>query len=171
MVLAAAAGWYVWSAVAIYPDYLAYFNEAAGGPKNGYKHLDDSNLEWGHDLKRLAEYQKKYPETKILYSWDYSNPSYYGIKNILPKEPASFQNPTGRYAVNIHFLVRLQELSQKYNDKNLDWLSLYQPADRIGYSFLVYEFKTSRSNLFEDPRFDLEQRSKVEPWVKGRVRP
>ncbi|OHB17380.1 MAG: hypothetical protein A2749_02005 [Parcubacteria group bacterium RIFCSPHIGHO2_01_FULL_45_26] len=134
------AGWYIWSTVSIYPDFLAYFNETVGGPKNGYKYLDDSNLEWGQDLKRLDAYQKQHPETKVLYSWDYTNPSYYGIQNILPKEPASFQNPTGRYAVNIHFLVRLQELSQRFNNKNMDWLSLYQPVGRIGYSFLVYEF-------------------------------
>ena len=58
--------WYVFSAVSIYPDYLAYFNEFIGGSANGHKYLDDSNLEWKHDLKRLAEYQKKYPDTKIF---------------------------------------------------------------------------------------------------------
>ncbi len=136
----ALAVWYIWSAVSIYPDYLAYFNESVGGPRNGHKHLDDSNLEWGQDLKRLAAYQKKHPETKILYSWNYANPSYYNLKNILTKELSSFENLSGRYAVNLHFLVRMKELGQRFNDKNLDWLSLYQPVDRIGYSFLVYEF-------------------------------
>lgn len=132
--------WYILSALIIYPDYLAYFNELVGGPKNGYKYLDDSNIEWGQDIKRLAAYQKQYPDTKVIYSWLYSNPSYYGVKNVLPKEQKSLLNPSGRYAVNIHFLVRLKELSQSLNEKNLDWLSLYQPVDRIGYSFFVYEF-------------------------------
>lgn len=134
------AVWYLFSALHIYPDYLAYFNELAGGPANGYKHLDDSNLEWGQDLKRLATYQKQYPEMKILYSWDYSNPDYYGVKNVLPKKPESFLNPSGRYAVNVHYLVRLQELSQRFNNKGLNWLSLYKPVDKIGYSFFVYQF-------------------------------
>lgn len=132
------AGWYVFSALYIYPDYITYFNEFVGGPKNGYKYLDDSNIEWGQDIKRLAAYQKQYPDTKVIYSWLYSNPSYYGVKNILPKEQESLLNPSGRYAVNIHFLVRLKELSQSLNEKGLDWLSLYQPIDRIGYSFFVY---------------------------------
>ncbi len=35
------------------PDYLAYFNELAGGSRNGYKYLVDSNLDWGQDLKKL----------------------------------------------------------------------------------------------------------------------
>jgi len=29
--------WYVVEAIRIYPDYLAYFNEFAGGPRNGYQ--------------------------------------------------------------------------------------------------------------------------------------
>src|SRR5437773_1072643 len=38
--------WYVVEAIRIYPDYLAYFNEFAGGPRNGYQYLSDSNLDW-----------------------------------------------------------------------------------------------------------------------------
>lgn len=134
------AGWYVFSAFYIYPDYIAYFNEFVGGPKNGYKYLDDSNIEWGQDLKRLAAYQKQYPDMKVLYSWRNSNPGYYGVNNVLPLIKESSLNPSGRYAVNTHFLVRLKKLSQSLNEKGLDWLSLYQPVDRIGYSFFVYEF-------------------------------
>ena len=40
-----------WQTVA--PHYLAYFNELAGGPANGFKELVDSNLDWGQDLKNL----------------------------------------------------------------------------------------------------------------------
>ena len=138
--IASLAVWYVVSAIYIYPDYLAYFNEFVGEPRNGYKYLDDSNIEWGHDLKRLADYQKYHPDTKVIYSWEYLNPEYYQIKNILPKEERSLLNPAGRYAVNTHFLVRLKELSHSLNNKELDWLSLYKPVDRVGYSFLVYEF-------------------------------
>jgi hypothetical protein len=31
------SGWYVFSSIRIYPDYMAYFNEFVGGSKNGYK--------------------------------------------------------------------------------------------------------------------------------------
>jgi len=134
--------WYIFSAVTIYPDFLAYFNELVGGPANGYKYLDDSNLEWKHDLKRLAEYQKKHPDVKVVNSDFniYFDPRYYGISNIIPSTEKSVSNPSGKYAVNIHFLVRMKELSRKLKDKNLDWLSSYQPIDKIGYSFLIYEF-------------------------------
>ena len=70
----------------------------------------------------------------------YFDPRYYGIKNIIPSTEKSILNPSGKYAININLLIRLKELSQKLNDKNLDWLSLSRPVDRIGYSFLIYEF-------------------------------
>ena len=43
----------------IHPDHLAYFNELVGGPKNGYRHLIDSNLDWGQDLLQLETWLKK----------------------------------------------------------------------------------------------------------------
>ncbi len=45
--------WFFTESLMIWPDYLAYFNQFSGGPKNGYKHLVDSSLDWGQDLKKL----------------------------------------------------------------------------------------------------------------------
>ena len=42
-----------WRPAPIHPHYLAYFNEVAGGPWNGYRTLVDSNLDWGQELKDL----------------------------------------------------------------------------------------------------------------------
>jgi 4-amino-4-deoxy-L-arabinose transferase-like glycosyltransferase len=41
----------------IWPHYLEFFNFASGGPMNGYKYLNDSNLEWGQNLDLLKQYQ------------------------------------------------------------------------------------------------------------------
>jgi len=41
------------SGIASWPDPLAYFNPLAGGTENGWRHLADSNLDWGQDLPRL----------------------------------------------------------------------------------------------------------------------
>jgi hypothetical protein len=40
----------------LHPSYLAYFNELAGGPDGGWMYLNDSNLDWGQDVKRLAQF-------------------------------------------------------------------------------------------------------------------
>ncbi|MDP9187099.1 MAG: glycosyltransferase family 39 protein [Verrucomicrobiota bacterium] len=45
--------WQIGESFAIRPNYLAYFNEVAGGPARGYNHLVDSSLDWGQDLPAL----------------------------------------------------------------------------------------------------------------------
>ncbi|MFZ2656812.1 MAG: glycosyltransferase family 39 protein [Victivallales bacterium] len=52
--------WFVVESYKIRPNYLAYFNQLAGGPGNGYKHLSDSSLDWGQDLKELRKWIDKY---------------------------------------------------------------------------------------------------------------
>ena len=48
--------WHVVSSARAYPDYLAYSNEFWGGPTNTYKHLTDSNTDWGQQLKAVKKY-------------------------------------------------------------------------------------------------------------------
>lgn len=43
--------WHLVASAAAHPDYLAYFNEAAGPDPSRY--LVDSNLDWGQDILRL----------------------------------------------------------------------------------------------------------------------
>lgn len=38
-----------------WPNYIAYFNVAAGGSRGGIDLLGDSNLDWGQDLPALAQ--------------------------------------------------------------------------------------------------------------------
>lgn len=38
------------------PDHIAYFNELAGGPENGYRYLADSNLDWGQNRSRARRW-------------------------------------------------------------------------------------------------------------------
>jgi len=45
--------WQIGESLAIRPNYLAYFNEVAGGPSRGYQHLADSSVDWGQDLPAL----------------------------------------------------------------------------------------------------------------------
>jgi 4-amino-4-deoxy-L-arabinose transferase-like glycosyltransferase len=47
--------WLAFETSSIVPHFLAYFNPAVGGPENGYKHLLDSSLDWGQDLKELQK--------------------------------------------------------------------------------------------------------------------
>jgi hypothetical protein len=73
-------GWYVIGAAVVYPNYLTYFNEAAGGPGQGYRWLADSSIDWGQDLKGLAEYRRAHPDEPFYLSYFGSAiPEYYGL--------------------------------------------------------------------------------------------
>jgi len=74
--------WYLLSAIFSFPNYLAYFNEFAGGSKGGYKILTDSNLDWGQDIYRLKDYLDEHQIKKVylVYPWDGDVAiKYYGI--------------------------------------------------------------------------------------------
>lgn len=54
----------------VHPHEMSFFNVLAGGPENGEAWLNDSNLDWGQDLLRLAAELKKRGEdagTTIAY--------------------------------------------------------------------------------------------------------
>jgi hypothetical protein len=134
--------WQVWAALRIYPDYLAYFNEAAGGPAHGYRLLDDSNVDWGQDLKRLGAYLKERNLGPVPLCFDLQGyPPYYGIEGerITIAQLAEERRPPGTYAVATHCLVRVQTLNRP-GGPNLDWLQRYEPIGRVGYSFYLFRF-------------------------------
>ena len=61
LLIAAGLSWSIVSSLWIYPHGLSYFNEPAGGPKNGPKHLLHSNIDWGQDLRYLGWWMEKHP--------------------------------------------------------------------------------------------------------------
>ncbi|MGA2441768.1 MAG: hypothetical protein ABSH08_12485 [Tepidisphaeraceae bacterium] len=66
--------------VAAYPDYLPFFNVAAGGSRGGLRLLSDSNLDWGQDLPALARWQREHPDRQLyLCQFALPDPRYYGI--------------------------------------------------------------------------------------------
>ena len=74
--------WHVGESVWIYPNYLAYFNEFAGGPSNGRHHLVDSSLDWGQDLPGLKAWlgaNLKPGENAYLAYFGTGEPRYYHL--------------------------------------------------------------------------------------------
>jgi hypothetical protein len=104
--LAVLAVWYVVSSATIFPHYLAYFNELAGGPENGHKYLVDSNLDWGQDLKGLKRYMEKRGIERVWLSYfGTASPDHYGIAyNYLPSyvifNPPKDRIPTPYMAIS-----------------------------------------------------------------------
>jgi tetratricopeptide (TPR) repeat protein len=79
---------FVLASVAIYPNYLAYFNVLVGGPRNAYRHLVDSSLDWGQDLPGLKRWLDAHatpggsgPSPRVYLSYfGTDNPDRFGIR-------------------------------------------------------------------------------------------
>jgi len=151
LLLAAAAaviGWSAWSGLAIYPHYLAFFNEWAGGPDNGWRCLVDSNLDWGQDLKGLARWAEEQGVTGIkLAYYGEAYPTYYGLdfepltgwpdrwgrpdrRSYYPQDPAP-----GLYAISANLL----QGRNLVDPDTYAWFRGREPVAKIGYSIFLYE--------------------------------
>lgn len=83
-------------AVANRQGHLAYFNVLAGGTRGGHRVLLDSNLDWGQDLPRLAEWMRRnqVPSVRLAYMGA-DDPGRFGIahedlpgRHLYPERPA-----------------------------------------------------------------------------------
>jgi hypothetical protein len=67
--------------LAAYPDFICFFNLAAGGERGGPLLLGDSNLDWGQDLPLLAQWQQQNPSIPLYLDYfGTCDPAAYGIR-------------------------------------------------------------------------------------------
>ncbi|HEX6387180.1 MAG TPA: hypothetical protein VF177_21140 [Anaerolineae bacterium] len=144
--LAVIMGWYVVGSLRQRPHYLAYFNELAGGPAQGYRYLADSNLDWGQDLKLLADFINQAGRDMYYSYFGVAVPAYYGIAQppltARQGEPLNFApaNPApGLYALSVS---HLQGMGLTDPD-TFDWFRRREPAGNLGYSIFIYEVEHS----------------------------
>jgi len=141
-------GWAAWSGLSIWPDYLAYFNELAGGPDGGWRYLIESNLDWGQDLKGLARWMEVHDVEQVrLAYYGEAYPSYYGIafepltgwpdrrghhlyRAFYPHDPQP-----GTYAISVN-LLQGRNLPDR---ETYAWFRARTPLDKVGYSIFIYQ--------------------------------
>lgn len=59
-------GWLLAAGARAMNDPIAYFNEAAGGPRGGLRHLAGSNIDWGQSVYRLRDWLDAHPDFRPL---------------------------------------------------------------------------------------------------------
>jgi hypothetical protein len=129
---------------AIYPDYLAFFNQFIGGPRNGQKYLVESNLDWGQDLKGLKLWMDQNNVQHINLSYfGTADPAYYKINcTHLPGAPLFAEQLVKSPTLPGFVAVSATNLRGVYFDdrwRNFYWPLLeMKPAGVIGYSIYVY---------------------------------
>lgn len=141
--------WQIGGTVRIAPDFLAYFNELAGGPAGGHRYLADSNLDWGQDLKGLARYRAEQPAEKFYVSYfGAADPRYYlrgvdylpGFFPVRETTPVPFAAiPSGALvAISVTNLNGVNVREFPGAEELLARLRQLEPEARIGYSIHVY---------------------------------
>jgi len=146
-VLALLTAAYVMSSALQYPDYLAYFNEAVGGPGNGHRLLLDSNLDWGQDLAGLARYTGTHGIDRIkLAYFGHVWPQHYGLKYELlghKPEPGYIAASVAFVQGQPYVLTYAGDAFVPVPENAYTWLQNYQPIARVGRSIWIYHITTA----------------------------
>jgi hypothetical protein len=125
------------AALLVHPHYLAHFNQLIGGPNNGYRAMVDCNLDWGQDLKLLAEFLDATADQQVrLAYFGPTPPEIYGIR-YQPVSPKNERHAEpGFYAVSA---TRLQNLyGFQRAPERFRWLRSRTPDHQVGHSILIY---------------------------------
>jgi 4-amino-4-deoxy-L-arabinose transferase-like glycosyltransferase len=140
--------WQCVSVVRVYPSFLAYFNEAAGGPENGAHYVVDSNLDWGQDLRRLRAFVETQEIDKIAVNYFGTSLDRFELgERLIP-----WHSALGPYKGWLAVSATVLKLAHAWWDPALGhkaedsyaWLQGKEPVAKIGYSIFVYDLRTGR---------------------------
>lgn len=144
-------GWYIYENIRVFPYYLTYFNQVAGGPSGGYRYVTDSNLDWGQDLIRFSDWVKKNNIPKIEFDYfGWADQSYYlgshfewlWREKYQSAEDFKARNKSdGWLAISATYLQETQGPKERPQYPNYLWLNSYQPVTVIGHSIFVYHIQ------------------------------
>ncbi len=145
------AVWYFLSAVFTYPSYLTFFNEGAGGSKNGHKILLDSNLDWGQDLKGLKAWMvgRGIENIEFLYFgfFNAAAPRYYGINAMfLPGSWVDAREISRAATSKLDFIaISANHLYGHFiggaDEEFVKPFRVINPIEVIGHSIAVYDYE------------------------------
>jgi len=145
-------GWYIFSSISVFPHYLSYYNELAGGTANGYKISGHPNYDWGQDLKRLGEwvdsrdiqsiYVDVYGRAEISYYLQDKSILWRGSSwwELYGVEIDDFENfPKGNYlAISTTFLSAGEWTNSPSKKRDYAWLDKHKLVGRAGTSIFIY---------------------------------
>ena len=142
--VAACCAWIAVAGLLVHPHYLAYYNEAFGGPSRGHEIFVESNLDWGQDLGTLARFlrERGNPPVHLAY-FGPERPETYGIRAIPLRGCAPVK---GLVAISANVLKGLYRHDNWFEPPPAgcyQWLSEREPLAQPGHSIFVYDLSGS----------------------------
>ena len=124
-----------------FPDYLAYFNLAAGGPDRGYRVLINSDLDWGQDLIGLQRYLEEQGISRICLAYfGRVDPNLYGIQYTVPLPGRRCELVAASLSLLWGPAYLLQDETRPVVTRpgQFAWLREQEPIARIGHSIWIF---------------------------------
>jgi 4-amino-4-deoxy-L-arabinose transferase-like glycosyltransferase len=130
--------------ISAFPNYLDFFNIAAGGSRGGLRLLSDSNLDWGQDLPLVGQWQQNHPDKSVfLFYFGAADPRYYGVKYYKTSDESTLAGAGKTAGMHIVMAVSATELQETYAtaDEPKNWAELRktEPLEVLGGSIYLYE--------------------------------
>jgi len=130
--------WFAGSSVWCHPDYLAYTNELAGSAPE--KVLADSDLDWGQDMKRLAERLRQVGAKEVTFTRsipaDYEGE--FGFPTITPSSPLAPSPGWNAVSLSLWKVRRLRLLNT--HPEVVLWPDRVPPGERVGKGLMLWHF-------------------------------
>jgi len=76
-------GAHVVSSILVFPNEIAYANEASGGPRNLHNLLSDASVDWAQQLLQVKQWQDRHPDQECWFAYfarPVIDPGVYGIR-------------------------------------------------------------------------------------------
>ncbi len=163
--------WSTVSSLRVWPHSTSYFNELAGGPAGGHRHLLDANIDWGQDLLELREWTLQHPEARPLYvsTFGWVEPEQAGIDAepvphlLLDRagrivDGAIDEVSPGWSAVSVNHVMGYRHYENEKPTRA--WLAEFPCVGRAGYGFRIYHLDQAAIDAFVRSR----PSGPVAPW-------
>ena len=160
--------WSVFSSLWVYPHSISYFNELAvilptpedknypqaaetqktfwqrakylldAGPRNGPRHLLDSNIDWGQDLFNLEQWCQSHPEVKEMKVAYWGSYPLEMSKVVSTGMPLANDPQPGWYALSVNYIYD--------REKRYRYFLHFEPVATAGYSINIYHVTLEEAN-------------------------
>jgi 4-amino-4-deoxy-L-arabinose transferase-like glycosyltransferase len=127
VIVALACAWLFAGVALAYPDYMAWFNEAAG--RHPEQIAVDSNLDWGQDILRLRQVERRRHIDHIFLNCLNEETLNEHETPLPPSQPAHGWVAVSETPLHVDPYARAGAY---------DWLKPYTPVERVGKSIRLY---------------------------------
>ena len=161
VVIASSLIWCFTASASVAPYFMSYFNPLAGGPENGWRHLVDSNIDWGQDILHLKKWLDQHAEVRPI------GIKYYNLLEPMDVGIAAFEVPDepkpGYYAVDVNYVAGSTFPGHKREPSGAGPYAYFQrftPIAKAGYSIYIYHITPDEANR-------VRAEMGLPPWVEG----